>query len=1005
MSRYLVNLNTIRTARVPDRCASPDKNSCDYGCEFSAKLVDFECTCPNNQKYDEDFKECVNDNDSIFSEESSSAAPEPQSNDHDHNQGHDHDHQHHHHQYHTYDTTSEPTSEPKSEPEPSSEPKAEPEPTSEPKLEPEPTSEPKVEPEPTSEPKSEPEPSSEPKSEPESSSEPQSNDHTYHIHDHTHVYVETTSEPSSEPSSEPKSEPEPSSEPKSEPEPSSEPKSEPEPSSEPKSNEHETHIHDHTHVHEETTSEPSSEPKSEPEPSSVPKSEPEPSSEPKSEPEPSSEPKSEPQPSSEPKSNVDTVHIHDHHHIETTSEPPASEPTSEPSSDDKKTETESLYQGDKKSKVLDEVDGVKSTTRSKPVNEDYDDTPRPTENYFSISRSKDLKSEVNVFDSNSTTQSAGNTTIYSTATPIHLWVSDNTTQADHESHDMSPFLPAAENANQKTGEKIYSVTENVSEVEMPHNQSPFLPELENNETLHHILHGGHGMISEESDEGNKTFSITPAHSNDTHTDSPIIKVVPLSVQESTQSPINSSTTVASQHNLTSDVSNGETTSTTAGGLSSTQNSTENQGSTDSSTATSTTEKSEDDEDDEEDDNQNLFGEHIDEIENGDENMSSNTTSSDNVTTTISSETTTPESHIQVLLTTQPSSDSTAQESSSTTPVPSTTTVEVQSTSQLSLATSESSAQATTTEKTEVSSESSIKLEQLAADSTTIVPETTQTSSSSSPSPFESSTSVDIHVHDSEENLNSKTTLNDFKQFDSDSDNSLKVIPLSHRETLTTTTESPRFTSENEITEKTETTGHFLEQTTFPSTKSDSDEASLNFRNGKILPDNFFKEAGEKNQQSLETDNTDKNKLFKQEFLDKLNITIGQPTCSENQFKCALTNECILKSKICDGKAQCADNSDEWNCFNISNDTKVLQVKQEEKLFKVCATKWTTELSNKVCYKLGFSGAAEWKNNQGIVSKDEKYLVAKEGALESFVFADSCEDGLVEIQCADYGKSS
>jgi hypothetical protein len=66
LSRYLVNESTIRTARVPDRCSTADKNQCDYDCEFSVENVDFTCTCPENMTYDEDFRECVNDDDSIF---------------------------------------------------------------------------------------------------------------------------------------------------------------------------------------------------------------------------------------------------------------------------------------------------------------------------------------------------------------------------------------------------------------------------------------------------------------------------------------------------------------------------------------------------------------------------------------------------------------------------------------------------------------------------------------------------------------------------------------------------------------------------------------------------------------------------------------------------------------------------------------------------------------------------------------------------------------------------
>jgi hypothetical protein len=112
LSRYLVNESTIRTARVPDRCAAADKNECDYGCEFSAEKVDFTCTCPAAMTYDEDFKECVNDDDSIFDAANESpydpeTEPEPTSDNHGHKDHHEHHHHHHeHHEHHFEETTS-----------------------------------------------------------------------------------------------------------------------------------------------------------------------------------------------------------------------------------------------------------------------------------------------------------------------------------------------------------------------------------------------------------------------------------------------------------------------------------------------------------------------------------------------------------------------------------------------------------------------------------------------------------------------------------------------------------------------------------------------------------------------------------------------------------------------------------------------------------------------------------------------------------------------------------
>ncbi|CRK99821.1 CLUMA_CG013129, isoform A [Clunio marinus] len=1118
MSRYLVNKNTIRTARVPDRCAAEDRNECDEGCIFDAELVDFMCTCPKGFKFDDDFKECVNDYDSIYvspptnSEEPSEelkAEPEPSGEPKSHDHDHDHDHHHYHHHSGT-DSAPEPSGEPKSEPEPTtnsnydstsvhqdhvhhhihvfgsqdseptSEPKSEPEPTSEPKSEPEPTSEPKAddehhhvhvltdsksEPEATSEPKSEPEPSSEPKSEPEPTSEPKADDD---LHDHIHVHVSNDSKSEPEATSEPKSEPEPTSEPKSKPEATSEPKAEPEPTGEPKSDDdyHHVHVHvstelkseqeatsepksepeatsepksepeptgepksddDHHHVHvhvstelkseQEATSEPksepeaTSEPKSEPEPTSEPKSEPEPTSEPKSdddrhhihvhvstdsksepeatsepksEPEPSSEPVSEPEPTAEPKADDHHDHIHVHVSTDSKSEPEATsepkselEPSSEPDSDSKATITNTtnenssvfIYNGDKKSKLLEEeqerVD--ESSARSKPVIEEVEDTPRPTENYFSVSRSKDLKNDVNVFDMNSTVQSSSqnNGTVYSTSTPIQLWTTENTTQAEPETHDMSPFLPIVENVNQKMNEKIYSVTENVSEVETPHNQSPFLPEIENNETLHHILNGAHGMImSEESTEdANKTFSITVSYSNESHTDSPIIKVVPLTT---TVIPVESTTAASSsstQLPILLDVTATESSSTT------------------------TTEKTDEEVEKEEEENQNLFGEEV-EVEN--ENDEKETTSE--IPIAVMNETTTSESQLTTNLSESSDSLSPIAVESSTTPVPSTTTEMLQTTSSL-----DSSSSTTTNSLIKSVAEFILgpneKFQTISEPLTTTTAASEATSSTmKEDSTVETSTSLnnDDGIID---DIISRITLNDFKQFE---DNNLKVLPL------TTTTEANLLTSENEITEKTETTGHFLEQTTFPSTSSDSTETSAT-RNAKILPDNYFKNTTEekKTQQSLADNIEDKIKLFKEGFLQKLDNGFDKLLCSDGKFKCELGNECISLFKVCDGKAQCSDHSDEWNCFNVINNTNILQVKKEDKYFKVCATSWTGDLSNKVCNKLGYSGADGWKNNRDAATNDDKYLIAKSGGLEDLEFVESCNDGLVEIECTNY----
>lgn len=66
MSRYHVNENTLRTARVPDRCASSENNGCDFDCEFNSAIVDFKCLCPADRVWDDDWKECIGRSKSIL---------------------------------------------------------------------------------------------------------------------------------------------------------------------------------------------------------------------------------------------------------------------------------------------------------------------------------------------------------------------------------------------------------------------------------------------------------------------------------------------------------------------------------------------------------------------------------------------------------------------------------------------------------------------------------------------------------------------------------------------------------------------------------------------------------------------------------------------------------------------------------------------------------------------------------------------------------------------------
>jgi hypothetical protein len=911
MSRYTVNENTIRVARVPDRCATSSKNNCDHACEFSTDKVDFECTCPPGKKYDEDWGECIGDHDSIYVSPDTASEPEPSS-DHEHESSSaeptaaepsaepepssdEHSHHHHHHHLNHESSTAEPTA---AEPEPSAaEPSTDDNSHHHHELS---TAEPTA---------AEPEPSA---------AEPSSDENSHHNHHHHEL---STAEPTSaepEPSvAEPKSksddsehkiksstaEPESSSEPSSEPsaaEPSSEPSAaEPsseisaaEPTSEPSAADTEPKSDDSDHKSSTAEPEPSSEPSSE-STAAEPYSEPsaaEPSSEPSAA-EPSSEP-SAAEPTSEPSAAEPEPKSDDSDHKSSTAEPEPSvaEPTSESSAESSSSDDQKHLV--KQFKLLDEAE---NTTSTKPVTEEVDDTPRPTETYVVVTTPR-AQNEINIFDMNMTTQSNETSSVYSTSSPVSIWQNEN----GSESHDMSPFLPESENAH-KTEQKIYSVTENISEGDVaPHDQSPFLPEAENK----HILSGTHGttLVTEETEEVK----------NSTHVDSPIINVIPIRI-ENTTSPAESTT---------SSILNESSTSTV---------------------------KHEDDEEEKEEgvDDENLFGDEVKkgEKKEGDLEM---VPSSTEETIEMRNETTTEgaklESNIEVLTTVHHHSH----ENSSTTEIPVSSTEKIETTSE------------------EVKSTEAVKLIE-EVKTTSEVPATTTLPE-----------------------INEEQNKEDFK-LDFDTNNELlSVVPLSKSQTPLTTTEQPNLTSENEVTEKiSSTTDHFLDITTFPSVVKqtvEEDETSLN-RNGKVIPDEYY------NKDDNKLEKTEETKLFKPDFIESL------PACPEDKFKCAYSNECVSKVKVCDGKPQCADYSDEWNCYNLSS-SNILEHKQEEKMMKICASKWTKSMSDRACNKLGFAGAAEWKANKDV--KEDKYLAVGD-QFDKFEFVESCEDGVVEVHCIDFGE--
>lgn len=140
-----------------------------------------------------------------------------------------------------------------------------------------------------------------------------------------------------------------------------------------------------------------------------------------------------------------------------------------------------------------------STEFPAPVTENqFDDTPMPTGQYFTVPKLLDSRKELNVMDGTTTpkNEEIASPTIYSTSAPIKLSHADNIASSSEASAEVV-----------SSTNTMYAVTEETIEPEIapvnhvPIDQSPFLPEGENNATLLDILHGGHDIEPQnETDE-------------------------------------------------------------------------------------------------------------------------------------------------------------------------------------------------------------------------------------------------------------------------------------------------------------------------------------------------------------------------------------------------------------------------------------------------------------------------------------------------------------------------
>lgn len=155
-------------------------------------------------------------------------------------------------------------------------------------------------------------------------------------------------------------------------------------------------------------------------------------------------------------------------------------------------------------------------------------------------------------------------------------------------------------------------------------------------------------------------------------------------------------------------------------------------------------------------------------------------------------------------------------------------------------------------------------------------------------------------------------------------------------------------------------------------------------------------------------------------------------CPEDSFKCN-TGRCVPHHYVCDGQPQCADLSDDWDCFNITTVQKradnttnplmddiidtmpetnanALQIKTPNGKFAfVCYDNWNLNYADMICKNFGFAHSMDYTSiqidttNKSLLKINNEFQQG-DSMLRNMNETDSCtDDKIVALECEKYSK--